>query len=55
MRRSGARSWRERAASDNDAGNRRFEAKIGDGMSVFGDRFTGSPEIGIGIRLTARF
>ena len=37
------------AANGNGGGNRRLEGRIGYGLPVFGDRFTGTPEIGFGL------
>ena len=36
------------AANDNGAGQRRLEARFGYGFGMFGGRFTGTPEIGLG-------
>ncbi len=36
------------AAHDNGAGQRRLEARFGYGFGMFGGRFTGTPEIGLG-------
>lgn len=35
-------------------GQRRFETKLGYGMSAFGDRFTATPEVGLGVTGTGR-
>ena len=37
------------AANDNGAGQRRLEARFGYGFGMFGGRFTGTPEIGLGL------
>ncbi len=37
-----------RHAANGNSGNQRLEGKIGYGLPVFGDRFTGTPEIGFG-------
>ena len=37
------------AVNGNGGGNRRLEGRIGYGLPVFGDRFTGTPEIGFGL------
>ena len=43
------------AANDNGGAlSRRLEAKIGYGIPVFGDRFVGTPEIGIGLSDSGR-
>ena len=42
------------AANDNGAGRRRLEARFGYGFSVLGDRFTMSPEIGLGLSEAGR-
>ena len=36
-------------AANGNSGNQRLEGKIGYGLAVFGDRFTGTPEIGFGL------
>ena len=36
-------------AANGNSGNQRLEGKIGYGLPVFGDRFTGTPEIGFGL------
>ena len=35
--------------NSGNSGNRRLEGRIGYGLAVFGDRFTGTPEIGFGL------
>ena len=42
------------AANDNGAGRRRLEARFGYGLSAFGDRFTLTPEVGLGLSDTGR-
>ncbi len=42
------------AANGNDGGSQRLEGKIGYGMPVFGDRFTGTPEFGFAVSRTER-
>ena len=42
------------AANGNSGGNRRLEGRIGYGLPVFGDRFTGTPEIGFGLSDSGR-
>ena len=42
------------AANDNGDGQRRLEARFGYGFSVLGDRFTMSPEIGLGLSEAGR-
>ena len=47
------------AANDNGAGgddlkSRRLELKFGHGLSAFGDRFTWTPEVGVGLSDTGR-
>ena len=37
------------AANENVDGRRRLEARFGYGFPMFGDRFTGTPEIGLGL------
>ena len=41
-------------ANGNSGGNRRLEGRIGYGLPVFGDRFTGTPEIGFGLSDSGR-
>ena len=41
------------AANDNGDGQRRLEARFGYGFSAFGDRFTSTPEIGLGLSESA--
>ena len=36
-------------ASGDELANRRLEAKLGYGFSAFGDRFTSTPEFGVGL------
>ena len=42
------------AANDNGADARRLELKLGYGFSAFGDRFTSTPELGVGLSNTGR-
>ena len=42
------------AANDNNGGNQRLEGRIGYGLPMFGDRFTGTPEIGFGLSDSSR-
>ena len=42
------------AANDNGDGQRRLEARFGYGFSAFGDRFTWTPEIGLGLSEAGR-
>ena len=42
------------AANDNGDGQRRLEARFGYGFSAFGDRFTSTPEIGLGLSEAGR-
>ena len=42
------------AANDNGGGRRRLEARFGYGFSAFGDRFTWTPEIGLGLSEAGR-
>ena len=43
------------AANDNGSGRRRsLEARFGYGVAMFGDRFTGTPEIGLGLSEAGR-
>ena len=42
------------AANDNGNGRRRLEARFGYGFSVLGDRFTMTPEIGLGLSEAGR-
>ena len=42
------------AANDNGDGRRRLEARFGYGFSVLGDRFTMTPEIGLGLSEAGR-
>ena len=42
------------AANDNGNGRRRLEARFGYGFSAFGDRFTSTPEIGLGLSEAGR-
>ena len=41
-------------AANGNGGNRRLEGRIGYGLAVFGDRFTGTPEIGFGLSDSGR-
>ena len=41
-------------ANGNSGGNQRLEGRIGYGLAVFGDRFTGTPEIGFGLSDSGR-
>ena len=42
------------AANDNGDGRRRRKARFGYGFGMFGDRFTGTPEIGLGLSEAGR-
>ena len=42
------------AANDNGDGQRRLEARFGYGVGVFGDRFTMTPEMGLGLSEVGR-
>ena len=42
------------AGSVDSAGRRRLEARVGYGVSAFGGRFTGTPELGIGLSESGR-
>ena len=42
------------AANGNSGGSRRLEGRIGYGLAVYGDRFTGTPEIGFGLSDSGR-
>ena len=42
------------AANDNGSGSRRLELKLGYGLPAFGERFTGTPELGFALSDTAR-
>ena len=42
------------AANDDGAGQRRLEARFGYGFGMFGGRFTGTPEIGLGLSEAGR-
>ena len=42
------------AANDNGFGSRRLELKLGYGLPAFGDRFTGTPELGFALSDAAR-
>ena len=44
-----SREVMEGLAANGNGGNRRLEGRIGYGLAVFGDRFTGTPEIGFGL------
>ena len=41
-------------AANGNGGNRRLEGRIGYGLAAFGDRFTGTPEIGFGLSDSGR-
>ena len=42
------------AANDNGDGQQRLEARVGYGFGMFDDRFTGTPEIGLGLSEAGR-
>ena len=42
------------AANDNGMNSRRLELKLGYGLPAFGDRFTGTPEVGVALSDAAR-
>ena len=42
------------AANDDTPPSRRLDAEFGYGMALFGDRFTGTPNVGLGLSDTAR-
>ena len=42
------------AANDNGAGRRRLEVRLGYGIGVYGDRFTLTPELGLGLSEAGR-
>ena len=44
----------ENGSGNDDLGSRRLEARFGYGFAAFGDRFTWTPEIGVGLSDTGR-
>ena len=50
----GRQTLADLAANDNGFENRRLELKLGYGFPAFGDRFTGTPELGFALSDTAR-
>ena len=50
----GRQTLADLAANDNGLGSRRLELKLGYGLPAFGDRFTGTPELGFALSDTAR-
>ena len=50
----GRQTLADLAANDNGFESRRLELKLGYGLPAFGDRFTGTPELGFALSDTAR-
>ena len=50
----GRQTLADLAANDDGFGNRRLELRLGYGVAAFGDRFTGTPELGVGLSPESR-